>query len=77
MRLPGRFLESRSSPIISYVMTASKWKGKRLATSGVSRSLQSLTENNYAKVYAVITEGNIPSERVFTRIGFKRSIQII
>ncbi len=70
------FWKDRNSPLISYVMTASQWKGKRLATIGVSRSLQSLAENNYTKVYAVITEGNVPSEQVFTRIGFKRSIPI-
>ena len=71
------FWKDRNSPIISYVMTASDWKGKHLATIGVLRSLQSLAENNYTKVYAVITEGNFPSERVFTRIGFKRSVPII
>lgn len=70
------FWKDRNSPIISYVMTASRWKGKHLATIGVLRSLQSLAENNYSKVYAVITEGNFPSERVFTRIGFKRLVPI-
>lgn len=66
------FWKDRNSPIIAYVMTASEWKGKHLARMGVSRSLQSLAEHNHTKVYAVITEGNIPSERVFTRIGFRR-----
>lgn len=70
------FWKDRNSPIIAYVMTNQQWKGKRLATIGVSRSLQSLAENNYTKVYAVITEGNFPSEQVFTRMGFKRSIPI-
>lgn len=70
------FWKDRNSPIISYVMTNPQWKGKRLATIGVSRSLQSLAENNYTEVHAVITEGNFPSEQVFTRIGFKRSIPI-
>jgi hypothetical protein len=66
------FWKDRNAPIIAYVMTASNWKGKHLATSGALRSLNSLAENNHAKVYAVITEGNVPSERVFTRIGFER-----
>ena len=66
------FWKDRNSPLISYVMTASHWKGKRLATLAVSRALQSLAENNYTEVCAVITEGNLPSERIFTRIGFER-----
>jgi RimJ/RimL family protein N-acetyltransferase len=66
------FWKDRNSPIISYVMTASQWKGKHLATFGVARSLQSLAKNNYTKVYAVITDGNVPSEKVFTRLGFER-----
>ena len=66
------FWRDRNAPIIAYVMTASLWKGKHFATSGVLRSLNSLAENNYTKVYAVITKGNVHSERVFTRIGFER-----
>ena len=66
------FWEDRNSPIISYVMTASQWKGKHLATSSVTRSLHSLAESNHTQVYAVITEGNVPSEQVFRHIGFER-----
>ncbi|HKY53061.1 MAG TPA: GNAT family N-acetyltransferase [Anaerolineales bacterium] len=65
------FWKDRNSPIIAYVMTASSWKGKHLATMAVSRSLQSLAENNHTKVYAVITEGNTPSEKVFARLKFE------
>jgi RimJ/RimL family protein N-acetyltransferase len=68
------FWKDRNSPIIAYVMTASQHKGKHLATIGVSRSLESLAEKNYTKVYAVITEGNVPSEWVFTRLGFRRFV---
>src|SRR5262245_48839679 len=35
------FWKDRNAPIIAYVMTASHWKGKHLATLGVSRSLKS------------------------------------
>lgn len=70
------FWKDRSAPIISYVMTSPQWKGKHLATSGVLRSLRSLAKKKYTKVYAVITEGNVPSERVFTKIGFRRVASI-
>ena len=68
------FWPDRNSPMIAYVMTASQHKGKHLATMGVSRSLRSLAEKNYTNVHAVITEGNVPSERVFTRAGFRRFV---
>ena len=68
------FWKDRNSPLISYVMTHSHWKGKHLASIAVLRSLQSLTENHYTEVRAVITEGNVPSERIFTRIGFERVV---
>ena len=68
------FWPDRNSPMIAYVMTASQHKGKHLATMGVSRSLRSLAEKNYTTVHAVITEGNVPSERVFTRVGFRRFV---
>lgn len=70
------FWKDRNAPIIAYVMTASRWKGRHLATLGVARSLQSLEESNHNEVYAVITEGNVTSERVFTRIGFERITSI-
>lgn len=66
------FWKDRNSPLIAYVMTASQWKGKHFATVGVWRSIQSLTVMDHDRVYAVITEGNTPSEQVFTRLGFRR-----
>ena len=68
------FWKERRTPLIAYVMTASRWKGKHLATAVVSRTLQSLANKNFPEVRAVITEGNLPSEKVFTRLGFERPI---
>lgn len=66
------FWRERNVPLIAYVMTASRWKGKRFATLAVSRSLQSLADKSHAEVRAVITQGNLPSERIFTLLGFTR-----
>jgi len=68
------FWKERRVPLISYIMTASRWKGKQLATTAVLRTLQSLANKNLAEVRAVITEGNLPSEKVLTRLGFERLI---
>jgi hypothetical protein len=66
------FWKKRNAPLIAYVMTSANWKGKHLAYSVVAHSLQSLVEKKQDKVLAVITDGNLPSEKIFTRIGFKR-----
>ncbi|HXD11733.1 MAG TPA: GNAT family N-acetyltransferase [Anaerolineales bacterium] len=68
------FWKERRVPLIAYMMTASRWKGKQLATTAVLRTLQSLANKNLAEVRAVITEGNFPSEKVFTRLGFQLPI---
>jgi len=66
------FWNDRNVPLIAYVMTSAEFKGKHLATAAVYRSLQSLIDGGYDEIRAVITDGNIPSERVFARLGFSR-----
>lgn len=66
------FWQERDVPLIAYMMTAPRWKGRHLATTALLRSLQDLAGKKYPEVRAVITEGNEPSEKIFTRIGFKR-----
>jgi len=66
------FWEARDCPAVSYVMTASAWKGRGLASDLLARSLASLAEAGYREVRAAITEGNVPSETIFTRAGFRR-----
>ena len=63
---------ARQAPLIAYIMTAAAWKGHALAGSLLAGSLDCLAPNGYAQVRAVITSGNLPSERLFTRLGFVR-----
>lgn len=66
------FWKHRNAPLVAYIMTAPRWKGKHLATAALLRSLQNFAEKKYPEVRAVVTEGNLPSEKIFTRMGFKR-----
>lgn len=66
------FWQERNVPLIAYIMTEPRWKGKHLATAALIRSLQTLADKKYIEARAVITEDNVPSEKIFTRIGFKR-----
>jgi RimJ/RimL family protein N-acetyltransferase len=62
----------RSTPIIAYVMTSTQWKGRGIAASLLDETLHVLAAMGYTSVYAVITGGNEPSEKLFMRTGFKR-----
>lgn len=69
------FWQERNAPLIAYVMTDPRWKGKHLATAALLRSLQTLADDQYSQVRAVITEGNLPSEKIFTRAGFIKRLE--
>ncbi len=57
--------------LIAYVMTAAPFKGRGLARLMVLQSLRSL-RGRTSEVRAWITEGNVPSERLFVGLGFAR-----
>lgn len=54
---------------IGYVITDPDHKGRGLATEVTSRALSSLQSAGYRRVVLYITEGNMPSERVFRGLG--------
>jgi hypothetical protein len=63
----------RSCPLVGYVMTAPERKGAGAAADVLARSLGSLAADGHTEVRAVITEGNVPSERLFASAGFRRA----
>lgn len=62
----------RSYPWIAFVMTAKKTKNRGFGRKIVLEGLRMLQHQGYPAVGAMITEGNIASERLFTSLGFKR-----
>jgi RimJ/RimL family protein N-acetyltransferase len=62
----------RDCPIVSYVVTAPAWKGKGLASDLLARSIGWLAAAGQRELRAVVTEGNLPSEAVFRKAGFRR-----
>jgi GNAT superfamily N-acetyltransferase len=51
---------------LAYVITHPEWKGRGLGTAVVAASLRALD----APVLAGVTDGNTPSERLLTTLGF-------
>ena len=60
----------RPYPWISYVMTNSQYKNRGLGISMVSEVLTRLWMAGHGAVGAMITEGNQPSEKIFSKLGF-------
>ena len=64
----------KQAPIIAYVMTRANWKKRGIGRQLLFRVLQAIRENGYPEVWAVITEGNRPSENLFLQFGFQRVV---
>jgi GNAT superfamily N-acetyltransferase len=62
----------REQPLVTFIVTTPAHQGQRIASVLVHRALSSLLRSGESEAIAFITEGNIPSERLFTRLGFQR-----
>ena len=58
-------------PLIAYAMTATSHKGRGLATSLVTRALESLHRSGERQAHLWVTAGNVPAERIYVRLGFR------
>jgi RimJ/RimL family protein N-acetyltransferase len=58
------------NPLIGYVMTTAERKGRGLARALVATAVQSIFADGHEHVSAWVTDGNVPSERLFARLGF-------
>ena len=59
-------------PIVGYAMTRAAVKGQGLASALLDLSVVAVWGDGYEELRAFITEGNTPSEVVFTRSGFAK-----
>jgi predicted GNAT family acetyltransferase len=57
---------------IAYVITEPAWKGRGLATAAVAESVHRIRTRADIAIFAAVTDGNTPSERLLTSIGFDR-----
>ena len=63
----------RGTHYIDPVATASAYKRSGIGAAAVSAVLQMMADDDIVDVGAVITEGNVPSERLFSSLGFEQA----
>ena len=59
-------------PLIWYVLTDPAHQRRGLGARVLSDTFRALRADGHTGVCALITEGNVPSESLFTRLGFQR-----
>ena len=61
-----------SGPLVAYALVHPEFRGQGHGIAVVNAALARLAAAKWGRVYAVITEGNVPSEQLFARLGFAR-----
>ena len=61
-----------SGPLVAYAIVHPEFRGQGHGIAVVNAALARLAAAKWGRVYAVITEGNMPSEQLFARLGFVR-----
>ena len=69
--------DERGHPLVAYVMTHPDYKGQGLAKRLVTVACRLLGQAGCSRLYAVVTDGNTSSERVFSGLGFQRLGQLV
>lgn len=61
-----------AGPLVAYVIVHPSARGRGHGIAVMNAALTRLAEAHWGRVYAVITEGNAPSETLFGKLGFRR-----
>ncbi|MEP7100617.1 MAG: GNAT family N-acetyltransferase [Burkholderiales bacterium] len=61
-----------AGPLVAYVLVHPGARGQGLGTQVMNAVLTQLADACWGRVFAVITEGNAPSEALFGKLGFSR-----
>lgn len=59
-------------PLVGFVMTRAAMKGRGLASALLDIATDAVWATGADEIRAFITEGNMPSEAIFTKAGYER-----
>ncbi|MGZ3656602.1 MAG: tetratricopeptide repeat protein [Bdellovibrionota bacterium] len=58
-------------PLLAFSMSDPAHQGRGLAGALIRKSMFALKESGYEALYLVVTEGNVPAERLYRKLGFE------
>jgi ribosomal protein S18 acetylase RimI-like enzyme len=58
-------------PLLTYSMTHPTSKNQGMGTFLLKKSINTLLEQGYQELNLVVTEGNIPAQRLYQKLGFR------
>lgn len=65
------FYEPSASPFVVYTMTRPEFKGRGMGRTLLKRSINGLVDRGYARLELIVTDGNVPAQRLYTALGFR------
>lgn len=66
------YLRKQEATLIAYIMTAKRAKKMGKAKLLLRETIRRLCNTGHPKIFAGITDGNVPSENLFGSFGFQR-----
>jgi ribosomal protein S18 acetylase RimI-like enzyme len=61
----------REAPLLAFVITHPDAKGQGMATYLIQHTANALHRDGYHELYLAVTQGNVPAQRVYERLGFE------
>jgi GNAT superfamily N-acetyltransferase len=63
--------EPVSSPFVVFTMTRPESKAQGMAQFLLQQSINALLDRGYSRLSLLVTEGNVPAQRVYASMGFR------
>ena len=61
----------KGKPLVAFTMTDPAHQGKGLSRGLLRKSMHALRQAGHKALYLVVTEGNVPAERLYRKLGFE------
>jgi GNAT superfamily N-acetyltransferase len=62
----------KEKPLLAFSMTDPDFQKRGMAGFLIKRSINALADMGYSELYLVVTEGNLPAQNLYARLGFSQ-----